>query len=129
MRATKFSGQELLFLRPNVFTSIVNLQAQQTYQDAIAAGQSAFLLQESDASSDVFECMVGNLPPQSSVKVTLAYVGELSLEGDGAVKFVYPAVLGQRYGSPSAPAPVASTSAAGDEASHETHTHIRLTIH
>ena len=88
-------------------------QAQQTYKDALAAGQSAFLLQESDASSDVFECMVGNLPPNTRVTITLAYVGELSLEGDGAVKFVYPAVLGQRFGTPAAPTTLASTSGAG----------------
>ena len=73
-------------------------QALETYQDAIAAGHSAFLLEESDASGDVFECHVGNLPPHTDAEICFSYVVELAVEAkDGAVKFVYPAVLGGRY--------------------------------
>ena len=76
----------------------MHVQAQQTYQDAIAAGQSAFLLEESDAAGDVFECYVGNLPPHTDAEICFAYVTELGIEArDGAAKFVYPAVLGARY--------------------------------
>ena len=79
---------------------ILSIQAEQTYRDALAANQSAFLMKESDASRDVFECSVGNLPPQTDAVIRFAYVIELTLEGDGAVKFTYPAVLSNRYGSP-----------------------------
>ncbi|XP_043914200.1 von Willebrand factor A domain-containing protein 5A-like isoform X2 [Protopterus annectens] len=72
-------------------------QARDTYDDAISSGQEAFLLEQDESSSDVFTCTVGNLPPKQEATVGLAFVMELPLEADGAVRFVLPGVLNPRY--------------------------------
>ncbi|XP_008050801.2 von Willebrand factor A domain-containing protein 5A isoform X2 [Carlito syrichta] len=79
------------------------MQAQTNYENAISQGHQAFLLEENDSSRDVFSCNVGNLQPGSKVALTLKYVQELSLEADGALRFMLPAILNPRYvlsGSP-----------------------------
>ncbi|KAM4709154.1 von Willebrand factor A domain-containing protein 5A-like [Discoglossus pictus] len=72
-------------------------QAHKTYDEAISQGQEAFLLEQDNSSGDIFSCLVGNLPPGQEAEVTLSFVRELSLEADGAVRFVLPAVLNPRY--------------------------------
>ncbi|XP_044541081.1 von Willebrand factor A domain-containing protein 5A-like, partial [Gracilinanus agilis] len=72
-------------------------QAQEDYENAISQGQEAFLLEQDSSSGDIFRCSIGNLPPGQKAVVTLSYVQELSLEADGAVRFVLPAILNPRY--------------------------------
>ncbi|XP_039355489.1 von Willebrand factor A domain-containing protein 5A-like [Mauremys reevesii] len=72
-------------------------QAQELYGDALAGGQSSFLLQQEGAGGDVFSCSLGNLPPGEEAVLTLRYVCELSLEPDGAARYMLPAVLRPRY--------------------------------
>ncbi|XP_077334603.1 von Willebrand factor A domain-containing protein 5A-like [Lithobates pipiens] len=72
-------------------------QAKETYDEAISQGQQAFLLEEDESSGDIFSISVGNLPPGQEAEVTMNYVRELSVEADGAVCFVLPAVLNPRY--------------------------------
>uniref|UniRef100_A0A3B3S7X4 VIT domain-containing protein n=1 Tax=Paramormyrops kingsleyae TaxID=1676925 RepID=A0A3B3S7X4_9TELE len=60
-------------------------QAQEEYDDAVSSGQQAFLLEESDESSDVFRLSVGSLPPGQSASVTLSYVTELAVQADDAL--------------------------------------------
>uniref|UniRef100_A0A674JF16 von Willebrand factor A domain containing 5A n=1 Tax=Terrapene triunguis TaxID=2587831 RepID=A0A674JF16_9SAUR len=72
-------------------------QVQELYGDALAGGQSSFLLQQEGARGDVFSCSLGNLPPGEEAALTLRYVCELSLEPDGAARYVLPAVLRPRY--------------------------------
>ncbi|XP_028931350.1 von Willebrand factor A domain-containing protein 5A-like [Ornithorhynchus anatinus] len=72
-------------------------QAQTNYEDAVAQGQEAFLLERDSSSGDVFSCSVGHLPPGQEAKLSMSYVQELPLEADGAVRFVLPAVLNPRY--------------------------------
>ncbi|EMP41885.1 von Willebrand factor A domain-containing protein 5A [Chelonia mydas] len=72
-------------------------QAQELYGDALAGGQSSFLLQQEGAAGDIFSCSLGNLPPGEEAALTLRYVCELSLEPDGAARYVLPAVLCPRY--------------------------------
>ncbi|XP_043851416.1 von Willebrand factor A domain-containing protein 5A-like isoform X1 [Dromiciops gliroides] len=72
-------------------------QAQKDYENAISQGQQAFLLEQDSSSGDIFSCSVGNLPAGQKAAVTLSYVQELSLEADGAVRFVLPAILNPRY--------------------------------
>ncbi|XP_044525595.1 von Willebrand factor A domain-containing protein 5A [Gracilinanus agilis] len=72
-------------------------QAQEDYENAISQGQEAFLLEQDSSSGDIFSCSIGNLPPGQKAAVTLSYVQELSLEADGAVRFVLPAILNPRY--------------------------------
>ncbi|KAM9121407.1 von Willebrand factor A domain-containing protein 5A-like [Pangshura tecta] len=72
-------------------------QAQEMYGDALAGGQSSFLLQQEGAGGDVFSCSLGNLPPGEEAVLTLRYVCELPLEPDGAARYMLPAVLRPRY--------------------------------
>ncbi|XP_043914036.1 von Willebrand factor A domain-containing protein 5A-like [Protopterus annectens] len=72
-------------------------EARDTYDDAISSGQEAFLLEQDESSSDVFTCTVGNIPPKQEATVGFAFVMELQLEADDAVRFVLPAVLNPRY--------------------------------
>ena len=73
--------------------------AQETYDDAISSGQSAFLLEESDKSSDIFKISVGNLPPKKEAIIELRFVTELAVEAEGRVVFVLPTVLSPGYAS------------------------------
>jgi len=76
---------------------IIWLQAKQTYGDAVDSGQTAMLLEEDDASGDIFRCLVGNLPPGVEAAIKFAYVIELRLSPEGAVMFVLPTQLNPRY--------------------------------
>jgi hypothetical protein len=65
-----------------------------TYDDAIADGHGAFLLDEE--RPDVFQASIGNLLPGKEVIVTLTYVVELAVS-DGRVRFVVPTTVSPRY--------------------------------
>ena len=73
------------------------LQARQTYSDAIAAGQTAFMMEEDDTAGDVFECKVGNLPSHAQAEITFCYVRELDMDRTGIATFTYPCILRERY--------------------------------
>ena len=73
------------------------LQEKQTYDDAVDSGRAAMLLEEDDASGDIFRCRVGNLPPGAEAAIKFAYVIELCLSPEGAVVFVLPTQLNPRY--------------------------------
>ncbi|CAM4666062.1 unnamed protein product [Caretta caretta] len=72
-------------------------QAQELYGDALAGGQSSFLLQQEEAGGDVCSCSLGNLPPGEEAMLTLSYTCKLPLEHDGAARYVLPTVLHPRY--------------------------------
>ena len=73
------------------------LPAKQTYDDAVDSGHTAMLLEEDDASGDIFRCLIGNLPPGAEATIKFAYVIELRLSPEGAVVFVLPTQLNPRY--------------------------------
>ncbi|KAK2879272.1 hypothetical protein Q8A67_020063 [Cirrhinus molitorella] len=77
--------------------------ARDQYDDAVSSGQQAFLLEESEESSDVFKLSVGCLSPGQKASITIAYIIELSVQADDALRFCLPAVLNPRY-KPAAPA-------------------------
>ncbi|KAI4897471.1 hypothetical protein NFI96_013348 [Prochilodus magdalenae] len=83
-------------------------KAREEYDDAIASGDQAFLLEESDESADVFRLSVGSLPPRQSAAVTFIYVTELSVQADHALRFCLPAVLNPRYSPPATTSGIAS---------------------
>ena len=56
-------------------------KAQETYDDAIASGQSAFLMESE--REDVFTVTIGNLPPKEKAAVSITLVMELPIEHDG----------------------------------------------
>ncbi|CAG2243183.1 unnamed protein product [Mytilus edulis] len=72
-------------------------KAKETYNEAISNGHTAMLLSEDDASGDIFECKLGNLPAGEMALLTISYVVELSVETDGKVRFTLPTVLTPRY--------------------------------
>ncbi|XP_067223040.1 von Willebrand factor A domain-containing protein 5A-like isoform X3 [Chanodichthys erythropterus] len=71
--------------------------ARDQYDDAVSSGQQAFLLEESDESSDVFKLSVGCLSPGENAVISIVYVMELSVQADHALRFCLPAVLNPRY--------------------------------
>ncbi|MBZ3880857.1 von Willebrand factor A domain-containing protein 5A [Sciurus carolinensis] len=73
------------------------MKAERNCKDAvITRGIDAHNLQESQYSQNVFCFNVGNLEPGSKVEITLRYVQELSLESDGVLHYVLPAILNPR---------------------------------
>ncbi len=69
-------------------------KAFERYDEALAAGHGAYLLDQERA--DVFTLSVGSLPPGKEVVVRLTTVSELPLEGD-AIRFTLPTTLSPRY--------------------------------
>jgi len=69
-------------------------QAFAAYDDALAEGHGAYLLDEERA--DVFTASVGNLPPGQEAVLRITTVCELPLEGD-AIRFTLPTTVAPRY--------------------------------
>jgi Ca-activated chloride channel family protein len=65
-----------------------------TYDDALAEGHGAFLLDEE--RPDIFSASVGSILPGSTVQLELTYVTELMYEGD-ALRFTVPTTVAPRY--------------------------------
>ena len=65
-----------------------------TYDDALAAGHGAYLLDQE--RPDVFTASIGNVPPGKEVLVKVTYVAELSLEAD-VLRFAIPTTVSPRY--------------------------------
>ncbi|KAA0724670.1 von Willebrand factor A domain-containing protein 5A [Triplophysa tibetana] len=71
--------------------------ARDQYDDAVSSGQQAFLLEESEESSDVFKLSVGCLSPGQNAAISITYITELSVQADHALRFCLPTVLNPRY--------------------------------
>ncbi|MCI4355391.1 MAG: VIT and VWA domain-containing protein, partial [Thermoplasmata archaeon] len=69
-------------------------KAFETYDDALAAGHGAYLLDQE--SPEVFTASLGNIPPGASVLVRITTVAELPLEGDD-IRFTLPTTISPRY--------------------------------
>ena len=69
-------------------------KAFERYDDAMAEGHGAFLLDEE--RPDVFQASIGNLPPGKEVLVRLTYVTELPVD-EGRLRFVIPTTVAPRY--------------------------------
>jgi Ca-activated chloride channel family protein len=74
-------------------------EAKQVFNAAKKAGKSASLL--SQKRPNVFSMAVANIMPGEEVAVALAYTEILAAE-DGVYEFVYPGVVGPRYGGDAA---------------------------
>ena len=72
-------------------------QAKESYREAVNRGHSAFLLHEDDTAGDIFHISVGSLPAGKTARIKFAYVVQLGLDGEGAVRFVLPGTLNPRY--------------------------------
>ncbi|KAL6055822.1 von Willebrand factor A domain-containing protein 5A [Balamuthia mandrillaris] len=56
-------------------------EAADTYDDGIASGHNAFLL-DKESSDGAFKLSVGNLPPKKEAILTIRYISELFMEGE-----------------------------------------------
>lgn len=74
-------------------------EAKKVFNEAKKAGKSASLL--SQKRPNVFSMAVANIMPGDEVTVTLVYTEILAAE-DGIYEFVYPGVVGPRYGGDAA---------------------------
>jgi Ca-activated chloride channel family protein len=74
-------------------------EAKKTFEKAKKEGKSASLL--SQKRPNVFSMEVANIMPGDEIKVELTYNEILNAE-DGVYEFVYPAVVGPRYGGDAA---------------------------
>ncbi|PKS12404.1 hypothetical protein jhhlp_000608 [Lomentospora prolificans] len=74
-------------------------QAREVYEQARDRGEAAALLEQIPEAADVWTTSVGNIPPNTDVKVEISYLGELKhdAEVDG-VRYTIPAVIAPRYG-------------------------------
>jgi hypothetical protein len=75
-------------------------QARQTYDSAVARGETAGLLEQLPEASDVFSTTIGNVPAGAEIKVDITFLGELKhdAEVDG-IRFTIPTSIAPRYGS------------------------------
>jgi len=75
-------------------------EAKRVYRDAVRRGQTAGILEQLPAASDVFTTTIGNVPPSTRVIITIRYNGELKhdAEVDG-IRFTIPTTIAPRYGS------------------------------
>lgn len=75
-------------------------KARKVFQEAVAQGQTAGLLEQLPEASDVFTTSIGNIPAGAELIVEITYLGELKhdAEVDG-VRFTIPTVIAPRYGN------------------------------
>lgn len=69
-------------------------QAFEMYDDAMARGDGALLLDEE--RPDVFIASIGNLPPEKELLLKIVYVTELHVDDEG-LRFVLPTTVSPRY--------------------------------
>ena len=69
-------------------------KAFEVYDDAMAAGHGAFLLDQE--RPNIFTVSVGNLRPQQTIEIAITYVTLLTFEG-AAVRLLIPTTVSPRY--------------------------------
>jgi Ca-activated chloride channel family protein len=69
-------------------------KAFEVYDDAMAAGHGAFLLDQE--RPNIFTVSVGNLRPQQTIEIAITYVSLLTFEG-AAVRLLIPTTVSPRY--------------------------------
>jgi hypothetical protein len=75
-------------------------QARHTYQEAVAKGSSAGLLEQLTEASDVFTTTIGNVPAQGKVIIKIVYIGELRHDAElNGTRFTIPSSIAPRYGA------------------------------
>lgn len=75
-------------------------KARKSYNDAVARGETAGLLEQLPEASDVFSTKLGNIPTGETVHVELTYVGELKYDAEAnGIRFTIPMIIAPRYGS------------------------------
>src|SRR5579862_2591317 len=72
-------------------------EAVQTYEAAKAEGKTAALVLQKEP--DIFQTKVGNIPPKTSITVTLTYITPLKQDTESnSIRFTLPTSIAPRYG-------------------------------
>lgn len=84
-----------------ILTGLVKekVKAKKIFDDAVAKGETAGLLEQAPESSDVFSTKLGNIPKGQSVIVEITYIGELKHHETEGIRFTIPTKIAPRYGS------------------------------
>ncbi|TVY80474.1 von Willebrand factor A domain-containing protein 5A [Lachnellula suecica] len=75
------------------------VKAKEIFDEAVAKGETAGLLEQAPESSDVFSTKLGNIPAGESVIVEITYIGELKHHETDGIRFTIPTSIAPRYGS------------------------------
>ncbi|KAK1637791.1 vault protein inter-alpha-trypsin [Colletotrichum phormii] len=74
--------------------------ARNTYNQAVAKGQTAGLLEQLPDASDVFTTTIGNVPAGAEIAIEIEYLGELKHEAEvDGIRFTIPTSVAPRYGA------------------------------
>ena len=75
------------------------LEAKKIFDDAVAKGQTAGLLQQVPQAADVWSTKLGNIPTGQTIIVEITYIGELKHTESDGIRFTIPTRIAPRYGS------------------------------
>eukprot|EP00026_Physarum_polycephalum_P002556 Phypoly_transcript_02563.p1 GENE.Phypoly_transcript_02563~~Phypoly_transcript_02563.p1 ORF type:complete len:905 (+),score=178.71 Phypoly_transcript_02563:1-2715(+) len=83
-------------------------KAKDTYEDAIASGNSAYMLEQEEDAPNSFKTSIGNLPPKSEVVISIVYITDLQFNSDQKLEFIIPTntkafpdgVVNRRFATP-----------------------------
>ena len=75
-------------------------KAKESYDKAVAQGETAGLLEQLPEASDVFSTKLGNILAGETVHVDITYVGELKYDAEAnGIRFTIPTAIAPRYGT------------------------------
>src|SRR4051812_29428261 len=74
-------------------------KAREIYDEAVAKGETAGLLQQAPEAADMFSTKLGNISAGESVVVEITYIGELKHHETEGIRFTIPTKIAPRYGS------------------------------
>lgn len=85
---------------PRILTGLVKekVKAEEIFDQAVAKGETAGLLEQAPEASDVFSTKLGNIPAGKSVIVEITYIGELKHHENEGIRFTIPTSIAPRYG-------------------------------
>jgi hypothetical protein len=88
------------FIGSRTLTGVVKekMKAKEIFDEAVAKGETAGLLEQASEASDVFSTKLGNIPAGESVIVEITYIGELKHHETEGIRFTIPTRIAPRYG-------------------------------
>lgn len=83
-----------------ILTGLVKekVKAKEIFDEAVAKGETAGLLEQAPDASDVFSTKLGNIGAGQSVIVEITYIGELKHHETEGIRFTIPTNIAPRYG-------------------------------
>ncbi len=97
-------------------------KAKEIFDQAVAKGEVAGLLEQAPESSDIFSTKLGNIPAGQTVVVEITYIGELKHHEAEGIRFTIPTKIAPRYG------PAASYDASLATQNHHDPNGIKITV-